>query len=188
MDPGEIRSRVSQFTSVYRESFTKPPWNERELHVEQFCKELPSYTDYPEFHCIVAKESVSDFVVGFAFGYASEAVEYIRKIVINDLGEEDAQDWLSSTFFIAEIALDEPFRGKGIGSKLHDQLLKEVTHRYVVTCTRPGASPADHLFQNRGWQILTLLPEFYYPGNDESMWHTGILIRLDLLKQHGPDT
>ncbi len=188
MDPDEIRSRLPQFTHIYRASFTKPPWNEKEFHVEQFNKELPEYTNNPEFRCIVAKESVSDFVVGFTFGYASEAVEDIRGIVSNSLGKEDAQAWFSSNFFVAEIALDEPYRGKGIGGRLHDQLLKEVTHRYVVTCTRPDASPAAQLFQNRGWQILAELPKFFYPGDDESIWHTGILIGLDLLKQHSPDT
>jgi GNAT superfamily N-acetyltransferase len=187
MDPGEVRSRLSQFTHVYRASFTKAPWNEKELHVEQFSREIPKYTNNSEFRCVVAKELVSDDVVGFAFGYASGGVEYIRKIVRNSLGEEDAQEWLSSHFFVAEIALDEPFRGKGIGSRLHDHLLKEVTYRYVVTCTHPEASPADHLFQNRGWQILTLLPEFYYSGNEDSTWHTGILLGLDLLEQHSSD-
>jgi len=65
-----------------------------------------------------------------------------------------AAEWLENSFQLAKISVSPSFQGRGIGSRLHDDLLKGVLHHKAVLTTLQAETVAHHLYRNRGWVVL----------------------------------
>ena len=75
------------------------------------------------------------------------------------------------------------YRHRKLGWKLLDAMIRFVTAhngRYIetFTCDLPEYASARRLFERNGFQLMCLLPEYYYPGE-------GKLLYLKLLKTSG---
>jgi ribosomal protein S18 acetylase RimI-like enzyme len=93
-------------------------------------------------------------LIGFAYGYVGERGQWWTDRVAQALPAEVAVEWVGGHFELVEIAVLEPYRGRGLGGRLHDLLLSGATTRRALLGTDVVDGPALRLYRSRGWQTL----------------------------------
>lgn len=146
---------------IYHDAFSRPPY--RGADPAAFADILLRHTERPTFTGLVAEEAGS--VTGFAYGYTGEPGGWWYDQVQAGLPVETAQTWLDEPFELAELAVAPQAQGRGLGARLHDELLALASrhHRRAVLSTLEAETRAMHLYRRRGWQVL--VPRFHFqPG------------------------
>lgn len=92
-------------------------------------------------------------VIGFAYGFTSHRGQFFRSQLENVLTEEEGQAWLSDSFEVVELAVRPSFRGRGIGSALHDALLENLPHQRAFLAVSPDNLRAIRLYRRKGWSV-----------------------------------
>lgn len=161
LTPAEIESRRADITDVYREAFSRPPYNKPELEVRLFDRALMDHVVRDDF-CLVAALDQEPALLGFAYGYSCAAEQWWCTVVSEALPPRTRTRWLNDSFQFAEIAVRPDAQGRGIGGRLHDCLMGAVRHRRAVLSTLQANTAAFHLYRERGWVVLREHIEF--PG------------------------
>lgn len=126
---------------------------------------LDRHRAYPGFSGLLAQDENGN-VLGFTYGYHSQAGQWWHDLVRPSLAGASHADWLDDAFEFVELAVAPGFQGQHIGSRLHDALLRDAPGRTALLSTLPGDTPATRLYRSRGW--VTLVPDFrYFPGGEE---------------------
>ncbi|MBR5913311.1 MAG: ribosomal protein S18-alanine N-acetyltransferase [Selenomonadaceae bacterium] len=118
-----------------------------------------------------------------AWSLLSFVYEAKRDDSIAIVGEIDGQIvayacvWISfDEADVANIAVDEPFRGQGIGTKLFEEIIRRVKLIGIKAMTlevRPSNSAAIKLYENFGLHIVGRRKGYYEDGEDALiMWNT----------------
>lgn len=139
--------------SIYERGF-----NEVAGAGEQFINgQLRKHMGYTGFRGLVAVDA-DDHAVGFVYGYHSEPGQYWREWITPDLIALGLESWLDDVFEFVEFAVDPAFQGQGIGSCLHDALLRATSERRSLLCAEQGDGVAPTMYRRRGW--VPLVPNF----------------------------
>lgn len=186
--PSPLRdpATVSAIVAVYRQVFADAPWHEAYLcpvckttygknYRKKICDSClqnhndvllvdhwPTYRVIQDFYkeivkpnavCVLAKSD--EGIVGFAWGYQME---------IND----DASSYLEAPhihehlhgayFYIDEVAVLLPYRGKGVGKNLVEVLIQE-QHRGRILLRTLHKSPMEMLVNGMGGTIVQHISE-----------------------------
>lgn len=141
---------------------------------EQFLSgALDRHRTYPGFMGRLALDEAGD-ACGFVYGYRSQPGQWWHELVRPAFGRNGQEHWLDDAFEFVELAVHPDAQGRGIGSRLHDDLLHAVPQARALLSTRHGDTPATHLYRARGW--VPLVEDFrYFPQGEEV-----ILMGLDL--------
>lgn len=119
---------------------------------------------YPDFAGLVARLPDGQ-VLGFTYGYRTEAGGWWHELVKPTLLANGNGEWLTDAFEFVELAVDSAWHGRGIGGRLHDQLLEGRLERYALLSTQDGETPAQIMYAKRGW--VSLAEGFQYlPGGE----------------------
>ncbi len=161
VNSAQIKTLDRQLQRVYVSAFSLPPYREGETDVVRFRESLARHSQRGGFRCVVAQDSERG-VVGFGYGFRSAPGQWWRDTVEEALGEENARVWLSDAFEFVELAVAPLAQGRGIGGRIHDELLGGISYRTAVLSTYHEDTPARKLYLNRGW--ITLLWDFDFPG------------------------
>ncbi len=161
IDSAHVHSLDGQLQKVYLAAFSLPPYREGETDVVRFRESFTRHSQRGGFRCVVASDAQHG-VVGFGYGYTSRRRQWWRDVVEEALGKENADRWLSDAFELTELAVLPSMQGRGIGGRIHDQLLRGLPHRTAVLSTYPAETSALKLYRKRGW--VTLIWDFYFPG------------------------
>lgn len=175
----ELTAVHDQILAVYQATFAEPPYFEKEEDVARFAKSLARHAQRAGFRCCVAEESVTGQVLGFAYGYTSQAGQWWYDRIAQVLSQETIAAWLNGAFEFVELAVIPQRQGHGIGGRLHDALLADLPHRTAVLSTYQAEIAALRLYRHKGW--ITLLHDYFFPGSDRRM----VIMGLDLGKRSG---
>jgi ribosomal protein S18 acetylase RimI-like enzyme len=96
-------------------------------------------------------------VAGFAWGYLGQRGQYWTDLVCEVLPAEVADAWAGGHFEFVELAVLPAYRGRGLGSRLHDTLLADVRARCLLSTADDPDDPAVRLYLRRGWRKLGVL-------------------------------
>lgn len=149
----ELLSELLPFLiQVYHEAFSQPPY--RGVDAAAFADILLRHAERASFTGLVAEEDGA--VVGFAYGYTGEPGGWWYDQVRARLPAETAETWLDAPFELAELAVAPRAQGRGLGARLHDELLvlASRSHERAVLSTLDAETPAMRLYRRRGWQVL----------------------------------
>ncbi|MGB3305879.1 MAG: GNAT family N-acetyltransferase [Thermomicrobiales bacterium] len=141
---------------------------------EQFLSDaLDRHRRYPGFMGRLALDGAGN-VLGFVYGYRGEPGQWWHELVRPALARNRQEHWLEDAFELAELAVHPDAQGRGIGSRLHDDLLHAVPQARALLSARHGDTPAMRLYRSRGW--VPLVEDFrYFPQGEEV-----VLMGLDL--------
>jgi ribosomal protein S18 acetylase RimI-like enzyme len=121
---------------------------------ERFAEILPRHARRNGFRFLAARDEAGE-LVGFAYGYAGGPGEWWHDHVAAALNPEQRARWLVPGHFeFVELQVAPEREGEGIGGRLHDALLAEVTGPTALLSTECSNDRARGFYGRRGWQTL----------------------------------
>ncbi|MFC7371482.1 GNAT family N-acetyltransferase [Fictibacillus iocasae] len=130
-----------------------------------FLERLKRHRTYEGFLGIAAYTNEKQ-LAGFAYGYTSEKGQYYRTLLELALTQEQSEYWLKDCFEFVELAVENSYRGMGIGKELAESLLNRAEQKTAVLTTQSDNVSAVHLYDNLNW---TTLHEHFLPTADSSL-------------------
>ena len=115
---------------------------------------LPRHAARDGFRFLAARSSAGA-LAGFAYGYIGAPGQWWHDIVAAAMSPAERDRWLAPGHFeFAELHVHPGFRRRGIGGRLHDELLEGLSSRTAVLSTQVDNEPALALYRGRGWRIV----------------------------------
>lgn len=154
LEAADVARWRSEMVDVYRQAFRPPPYKKGENVVRQFDSTLERHAERDGFRCVAALTADSSGVIGFGYGYTSQAGQWWHDQVVRQLDRETVQEWFADAFEIVELAVRPAMQGRGVGRRLHDALLRPVAHRTAVLSTLDADTRGARLYLKRGWRVI----------------------------------
>lgn len=124
-------------------------WNINTDCTERFMRHM-DYAGFRGFVCLDEEE----MPVGFAYGYASLSGQYYRELLTSHLKPDLSNEWLANCFEFVELCVHPSVRQKGIGSLLHDSLMKDIPFDTTILTTQYSNLAARNLYVRKGWIVI----------------------------------
>lgn len=150
----DVLAAAAAFTAIYRAAFGPPPYRSTEAEVRMFRRYLPRHAGREGFLCAAAYDATTEQWVGMAYGYTSRPGQWWHDQITPKLAPAQVQQWFTNSFEWVELAVIPEYQGHGLGKLLHDTLLGIIPNPCAVLSTIQVETPAYHLYQQRGWQII----------------------------------
>jgi len=100
-------------------------------------------------------------VVGFVYGYRGAGGQWWHDRVARALGTGGTERWLGPGHFeFTELHVRADFHRRGIGARLHDELLEGIDASTAVLSTQTDNEPAIALYTGRGWRVIVPYLDF----------------------------
>lgn len=144
---------VQHITSLYCNVFNKTNKNE-------FATRIVRHIGYEGFKGVAAINEAGK-VVGFSYGYTSLKGQFYHDLLAKTLPLEDSKLWLANCFEFVELSVHSDYRGKGLGTLLHNNVLRNVPHKTSVLTTQVDNTVARLMYKKLDW---TDVKEPFYPG------------------------
>ena len=108
-----------------------------------------------------------DELVGLVYGYTGAPGQWWYDRVAAALGREGRRRWLDPGHFeFTELAVRPDFQGRGVGSRLHDDVLADLPHERALLSALADNAPVVGFYHHRGWE--TVLDRLRFePGRPE---------------------
>lgn len=126
------------------------------------------YTEYTGFADRYARHFVASFmerdgfvglvaihhekVIGMSFGVRSKTGDWWHDKVAQQVNSHHAA--LEDAWVLTQLNVLEAYRGQGIGSLLHDTIIKQQPHPNLLLSTQKSNHLAQDFYQQHGWYIL----------------------------------
>jgi len=151
------RSKFQEIARIYCQIWKEPPWNEDFWTEEAVVEDLQKQSKKPGA-LILAASNGSAEIVGFTWGYKTSIADMAE---ISGLSEDLWEGIIGkdNSFYIDELGVDIGSRGKGIGTALAEELLKEVSRdgiKCVLLRTDTRATPARRVYEKVGFRELPI--------------------------------
>ena len=109
--------------------------------------------------------------------YINESIIFVAKNYEKIIGVIAIKKNNSELYEIMNIAVDEEYRGKGIGKRLIDKALEEVKAlegKKVIIGTGNSSIVPLMLYQKSGFRIYDIKKNFFLENYQEEIWENGI--------------
>lgn len=124
---------------------------------------IRTHLDRRGFTAVAATDGAD--LLGFGYGYLGAPGQWWHDVVAGGLGRPQASAWLDGAFELAELHVDPPYQGHGLGRRLITLLLRNAPGGTVVLSTPDDETPARRLYRAIGF--VDLLVDFRFPGSGE---------------------
>ena len=115
---------------------------------------LPRHAARDGFRFLAAR-APDGRLTGFAYGYRGQPGQWWHDLVAAAMDDAARARWLAPGHFeLAELHVHPEFRRRGIGTRLHDELLAGLGSATAVLSTQVDNEPARALYAAKGWRIV----------------------------------
>jgi GNAT superfamily N-acetyltransferase len=143
------RPLLDQVCELYDEVFSTPPFfwrdDESQLHRDR----LLGLLDDPTFGIAIAP--ADDELIGFAYGFTLPANTKRWTRLKEPVSVQVTTEWPGRTFVLFDYAVRAPYRGRGIGRRLHDALLGSRSEERATLTVQPTAAETKWIYEHWGW-------------------------------------
>lgn len=152
-DSRETLNMMETLADVYVQTYAGNPYDESPAVYgrDAFIKRTTRQASEPGFSLVTG--TVAEKTIGYSFGVRDEAGQWLP-------GESDPppppEVVNSHRFFVVELIVRKPHRGRGYAHRLIDALLADRPEPYAILTARPGGF-AHAMYLRWGWQRLCTL-------------------------------
>lgn len=147
-EAGRVRGELG---AVFREVFAEPPYEYGEEHVELFLERFDRQRQVPGAALALARDDGGD-LAGFAFGLPLRSADQWWPGLTTEVDPVLVEEWPGRTFALIELLVRAPWRGSGVASRLHDEILADRPEERATLTTMPGKNAAQHAYERWGWR------------------------------------
>lgn len=151
-DPDSARDLAGAVVEIYRDVYSKPPYDEPEPQVQQFAASWPSRTCKPGF-VFVGAEDPTGRLVGLADGWRSVRGDTWNTKLRAGLGDA-GEEWLTDCFEFVDLAVATSLQGVGLGRRLTQELFARVDAATAILLTHQSTTTASQMYLRNGWVVL----------------------------------
>jgi ribosomal protein S18 acetylase RimI-like enzyme len=121
---------------------------------ERLAEFLPRHARRRGFRFLAARDGEGR-LGGFTYGYRGGPGEWWHDHVATALGPDGVARWLVPGHFeLVELGVRPDLRRRGLGRRLHDELLAPLDAPTAVLSTEQENEPALALYRGCGWQVI----------------------------------
>lgn len=147
----DARTLSDEIKALYRTAFSASHWDTSERGIQAFEEDIfPRHLEREGFAMTTVRDTTGK-LIGFCYGYIGEHGQYWTDYVAARIHPSLEKAWLGGHFEIAELAVDEAERGKGLGRALVTSLLASRGEDGVALMTLEKESPAVTLYESLGF-------------------------------------
>jgi ribosomal protein S18 acetylase RimI-like enzyme len=141
-----VGARRAEIEELWRRVFP-------ETTEERFAEILPRHVGRRGFRFLGARENGR--LAGFAYGYEGGSGEWWHDRVAAALDPVARYEWLAPNHFeFVELMVAPELEGRGIGGRLHDELLAGARGPTAVLSTQKSNERARRFYGRRGWETI----------------------------------
>jgi len=167
----ETMRRRDELADIYCAAFGVMAPNEQRRFSQEM---LPRHAGRTGFRLIVATRN-GGALVGFVYGYRGAPGQWWHDTIRRVMSERVAAEWMADAFEFTELAVHPNWQGRGIGSRLHDAILADLSEARALLSTAQGDTAAMRLYRKRGW--VPLLTDFVYAAGSDPCAIMGLDLR-----------
>ena len=157
--PAEVEPRTEELLLLWQRAFSGPPYFVEPGELRRVRRLFRRHLKTPGFRLAAAFDRGA--LIGFAYGFPRRRGEPWTEEVAASLSPELRRLWLRDAFGFVEFAVDPRYQGLGVGSTLHDRLLKSAREPRAILTVHAHA-PAARFYARRGWRRLGWLRDAPY--------------------------
>jgi GNAT superfamily N-acetyltransferase len=151
-ESGTLRDAVG----VYHAAFGQPPYGETAEMAEEFAERVRRYAREREGFRLVTARAGDGRMIGIGLAVLARPGCWWRDKVAGAIPQPLADRWLGELCQeIVHLAVIPDAQGRGVGRLVHDVLIAGRPAPTGVLSVHPEAEPAQRLYQDRGWTVLT---------------------------------
>jgi hypothetical protein len=144
------RALLDPICDLYDEVFSAPPFFWREDESQLHRERLLSLFDDPSYGLAVARTDQG--LVGFAYGVAVPPDTKRWSRLLEPLPIQVTAEWPGRTFLLFDYAVQQSYRGRGTGRRLHDGLLGVRPEERATLTVQPIALDTRRIYEHWGWR------------------------------------
>ncbi|HEY0486561.1 MAG TPA: GNAT family N-acetyltransferase [Mycobacteriales bacterium] len=173
-DAEEAGPAAGRLAELYRLSHLGTPREHDPFHsVERFLERLGRYRAAPGFELVTAEADHE--LAGYVFGYALPRRARWWDGLLDPVPEGFTDETGHRTFGVNELHVGGAWRGRGIASRLHDELVRHRPEERATLLVDPG-NPAREVYLHWGYRMVGRLQPF----PDSPVYHALVLDLCDV--------
>jgi GNAT superfamily N-acetyltransferase len=158
--PEEIGTNEEVICAVVAAAFAMPP-----TEAWRFTAALTRHATRRDFRFFAATEPKSSRLLGFIYGYSGAPGQPFHDLLRATLAPDRVARWLADSFELVGFGVLPEAQGRGVGGRLHDTLLAEVTNRTAILTARQEDTAARQFYLRRDWQEVCAA--YHFPNNTQ---------------------
>lgn len=135
---------------LYDAVFSVPPHYWKPDESEQHRRRLRDLMARPTFGIAVA--TLHGELVGFAYGSQLSPETKWWEGFITPVSKDITTEWPGRTFALIDLAVENDWRGQGLGRKLHDTLLGSRDEERATLASQPSSTGVQAMYERWGWR------------------------------------
>ena len=168
----EAREIADELAAAYREAYIGTPQEHDPFYsTERFIERFNGYASAPGFELVTAHDG--DQLTGYVFGYALPPGARWWNGLLDQVPQGFTDETGTRTFALNELHVRTPWRGRGVATRLHAELLAHRKEERATILVRPD-NPARSTYLHWGYQVIGRLQP--YP---DSPVYDALILKLD---------
>jgi GNAT superfamily N-acetyltransferase len=144
------RTWLDAICDLYDTVFSKPPFHWRDEESQNHRRRLEQLLTREGFGIVIAAHE--DELVGFAYGFTLPPDTKWWSGLPDSVPADTTTERPGRTFALIDFAVREDWRGRGVGRRLHEDLLASRSEERVTLTVQPTATETQQVYEHWGWQ------------------------------------
>jgi ribosomal protein S18 acetylase RimI-like enzyme len=157
-DARQAREIADELATAYREAYLGTPQEHDPFYSsERFAERFRGYTSASGFELVTAH--AGDQLAGYVFGYALPPGARWWNGLLDPVPEGFTDETGTRTFALNELHVRSRWRGRGVASRLHAELLAHRREERATILVRPD-NPARSTYLHWGYRVVGRLQPY----------------------------
>ena len=139
--------------TLFSSDFIDPPERDTPFYSEErFHERINNYVKLPGYQAVIVQNGSE--LVGFVYGSNVRSNGPWWKALVTPLPDEVTAEDGQRTFAIYDLLVAKAWRGNGLASQLHTEILRDRTQKRVTLLSSEPQQPAYSIWLHWGYKII----------------------------------